>query len=58
MNLTATIEYLYRDGSITKLNTSNKKELKQFFEKTCCGRVGFVLHLAGNSNFWRWLGQL
>lgn len=35
MNITATIEYLYRDGFTAKLNTSNKKELKQFFEKTC-----------------------
>lgn len=28
------------------------------FEKTCCGRVGFILYLAGNSDFWSWLGQL
>lgn len=40
MNITATIEYLYRDGFTAKLNTSNKKELKQFFEKTCTEITG------------------
>ena len=40
MNITATIEYLYRDGFTAKLNTSNKKELKQFFEKTCTEIAG------------------
>lgn len=40
MNITATIEYLYRDGSTAKLNISNKKELKQFFEKTCTEIAG------------------
>ena len=51
MNITATIEYLYRDGFTAKLNTSNKKELKQFFEKNCT-------EIAGNSDFWCRLGQL
>lgn len=35
MNITATIEYLCRAGSPLNSIQATKKELKQFFEKTC-----------------------
>lgn len=41
MNITATIEYLYRDGFTAKLNTSNKKRVETIFlKKLVAGVLG------------------
>lgn len=56
------IKVLADDNSVDVENITvyffhQSKFLGGNYEKTCCGRVGFVLYLAGNSDFWGRLGQ-